>query len=175
MNLGPKHFLEGGDWNIFHKCCMTLWFSFSSDPLVYMYAEYDYSAYAYITSQKYFTIFCKKNGWIYLHFFRFSSVCKKKKNTQPKQEIIRDNKVEKVQRVDISGTCFHPHSLYPFLYLPVQKRGSKLRDGWAERVARFPKVNQVWLLLYLRSKNKRAISTCRTVGVEALIWTRKRE
>lgn len=42
-------------------------------------------------------------------------------------------------------------------------------------VARFPKANRVWLLLYLRSKNKRAISTCRTVGVEALIWTRKRE
>lgn len=42
-------------------------------------------------------------------------------------------------------------------------------------IARFPKANRVWLLLYLRSKNKRAISTCRTVGVEALIWTRKRE
>lgn len=40
---------------------------------------------------------------------------------------------QEVQSLDISGTCFHPYSLYSSFYLLFQKRGSKPRDGWAER------------------------------------------
>lgn len=46
---------------------------------------------------------------------------------------------QEVQSLDISGTCFHPHSLYPSFYLLFQTRGSKPWDGWAERCKGFQK------------------------------------
>lgn len=46
---------------------------------------------------------------------------------------------QEVQSLDISGTCFHPHSLYPSLYLLFQKQDSKPGDGWAELLQGFQK------------------------------------
>lgn len=88
--------------------------------------------------------------------------------------------LERMQRYKgkgwISGhlwNMFSPWYSLLFLFTPFQSKPVSYKmDGL--RVARFPKVNTVWLLLYLRSKNKRVLSTCRTVGVGALIWTRKR-